>query len=93
MKWSASTTVVASDKQVSTELTDEAIILGLSSGEYYSLQDVGLLIWKMLATPVTVQEICDKIMEQYEVESLLCQQDVIELLQDMLIEDLIKVHI
>ncbi len=48
---SLTSTVVRSTDQVSTDWAARAVITGLQSGEYFSLEGVGLRIWEPLGNP------------------------------------------
>ncbi len=83
--------VSASEAQVSSELSGEAIILDLKSGVYYGLNEVGASIWNLIQQPKTVAEIQDAILAEYEVESEKCDRDVLVLLQDLAAKGLVEV--
>ncbi len=87
-----SSVVVAKKEQISTDLGGEAVILGLGSGQYYSLNDVGTRIWDMVQSPTTVLTLRDTIVGEYDVEADRCEQDVLEVLKDMASEGLIEVN-
>jgi hypothetical protein len=83
--------VVASKAQVSADLGEEAVILGLSSGVYFGLNEVGLRIWNLLKEPRSVRDILDILMNEYEVENNQCEQDLRSLLQDLQDNGLIEI--
>ena len=83
--------IVASKEQISTDLGGEVVILGLESGQYYSLNDVGTRIWDLVQGPKTVLELRDTIVGEYDVEPERCEQDVLEVLKHMVSEGLIEV--
>ena len=72
--------VVASKEQISTDLGGEAVILGLESSQYYSLNDVGTRIWDLIQEPKTVLDIRDAILDEYEVEPERCETDLLDIL-------------
>lgn len=71
--------VIAADV-LSSELGAEHVLLNLREGTYYSLEDVGGAIWKLLQAPVSVAEICRAIVDTYDVDPERCQRDVVRLL-------------
>jgi hypothetical protein len=71
--------VVATDRQVACEVGGEAVILHLDEGVYYGLNEVGARVWQLVQKPLTVAEIVDAIVAEYEVERAQCQRDVQEL--------------
>lgn len=88
---SLASTIVKSQDQVSTNLGNEKVILGLASEEYFSLKDVGARIWEIIQGPKTVQEILDSILNDYAVEPERCERDLLAILQELADEGLIEV--
>ena len=84
-------TVVAGKQQVSRTIEDEAVILGLAEGVYYGLDDVGARIWQLVQEPRSVREICDAIVQEYDVDRAQCEHDVVALLERLSEEKLIEV--
>lgn len=87
----ASTVVVATKGQVSSDLAGEAVILSLNTGMYYGLNQVGAQIWTLLSTPIRVGDICDRIVRQYDVEVDRCERDVLNVLGELAAHGLIEV--
>ena len=88
---SSAYTVVASSRQVSTEVEGESVILNFDHGVYYGLDQVGGRVWSLLQNPVTPVEIRDQIVAEYEVESDRCEADLEELLGELHAAGLIEV--
>jgi coenzyme PQQ synthesis protein D (PqqD) len=88
---SASSTVVASPSQVSREVDGEAVILNFDAGVYYGLEGVGAAAWDHLGEPLTVAELRDKLVAQFDVEPERCEADLRELLADLAEAGLIEV--
>jgi hypothetical protein len=90
---SEQSTVVAVKDQVSSNLSGEVVILNLSAGMYYGLDEVGARIWELLQEPRTVSEIQETISMEYDVERSRVDHDVVALLQRLSDEKLIEVRI
>jgi hypothetical protein len=74
--------VVATKKQISSELVGGAVILDhRKSGVYCARNSVGASIWNLLHQPKTVNEIPDTLLTEYFVESSQCDRMVLPLLQ------------
>ncbi|HMN26795.1 MAG TPA: PqqD family protein [Caldilineaceae bacterium] len=84
--------VVASNEQISAHLGEEVVILGFKHGSYYSLDQVGLFVWNLLQEPHAVADICNAILEEYEVEFERCKQDLFALLTELSAVQLIEIH-
>lgn len=85
------TVVVASQQQVSAEVDGEAVILGMDRGEYYGLDPVGTRIWQLVQSPVSVAQIQDALVAEYDVTADQCLADLQALLNQMRQEGLIEI--
>lgn len=84
------TIVQVSANQVSSNLGDEAVVLNFENGIYYGLNPVSARIMELLAEPRTVRSIHEVLLEEYDVESERCRQDLINLLEKLREHDLIE---
>lgn len=82
---------VAKDK-LSADLADEAVILDVQSGAYYGLDEVGALIWALIQEPKAVDEVCQVLLQQYDVEADSCERDLVAFLQELADQGLIEVQ-
>jgi hypothetical protein len=87
---SRTTVIVASQRAISSDLAGEAAIIDFQSGSYYGLDEVGATIWKLIAEPRTVSEICDAVVAEYEVDPEVCERDVLALLGKLAASGLIE---
>jgi hypothetical protein len=85
-------TVVAAADQVSADLDGEAAILNLRNGVYYGLNPVGARVWELVQEPGTVAALCDRLMEEFDVERGRCEEEVLALLTDLEGAGLIEVR-
>jgi hypothetical protein len=85
-------TICAVTDQVSSDLGGESVILHLSAGTYYGLNEVGARIWSLIETPQRFQDVRDTICQEYEVETAVCEGDIANLLRDLSQVGLIEVH-
>lgn len=88
---SVDSVVVASKRQVSSDLGGEAAILDLEGGVYYGLDEVGARIWEMIQEPRPASEVRDALLEEYDVEPERCERDLLALLERLAEERLIEV--
>jgi hypothetical protein len=89
---SVSSSVVAANDQVSSDLGAEVAILHLEAGVYYGLDTVGARIWSLIQEPRTVKELREIVVSEYEVEPDHCERDLLALLQTLADEGLIEVR-
>jgi len=75
--------VTATQGQISSDLAGEAVILDLTSGVYYGLNEVGAKIWHLIQQPQTIQAIQHNLLQEYDVDPEVCTQDLLQLLQEL----------
>lgn len=85
------TRIKVSEDQVSSEVSNEIVILNLKTGTYHSLNPVGARIWQLIQEPKTVREIIDTLLVEYDVEVDVCERDLNELLTKLESAKLIEV--
>ena len=89
---SLQTTVMVTSQQVSCPLGDESAILNLKNSVYYGVNPVGATVWNLLKEAKTVGQIRDAILDEYEVDEVRCEKDLLALLEEMRSEGLIEVR-
>jgi len=80
---SADTRLVASDDVLSSPLGGEVVLLEPRAGVYYSLNEVGAVMWEQLQQPVTLEAICEAIVAEFEVDLATCEPDVRRVLAEL----------
>lgn len=73
----------------STVLDDEAVLLNLANGVYYSLNPVGTAIWEQLTGSQSLAEILGIVHRQFEVTEEIVRQDLVALVSRLREEGLI----
>ena len=58
---------------------DEYVILDLETGTYYGLDAVGARVWSLLAEGVALDDISDRLVEEYDVAPEQARSDVASL--------------
>ena len=85
------TVVVQVDKLIASDLDGETVMMSVQNGKYYGLDRIGSRIWALMDTPLCVSELCDILIEEYQVEPDDCRQDVLDLLNELEKHSLVKV--
>ncbi len=77
-------TIVRSKKKLDiTILNGEKVILDFTTGNYYVIKGVGSIILDMLEDEISVNDIIEKLLIEYDVSHEECEQSVIEFLQKL----------
>jgi hypothetical protein len=85
------TTLVADRTHVSAEVDGEIVVLQVTTGTYFGVDDVGAFIWRRLQEPMTVQDLCSAVVARYDVESAHVAEDLDRFLNDLLGAGLVAV--
>lgn len=91
-KITARSTVSAVEGLATCELDGESVVLSLTSGTYFGLNEVGARVWQLLAQPRTIDAICGVIAAEYEVELAQCLADVLALIEQLSSAGLVAVE-
>lgn len=90
-KYKAASRIVAADDQVSCNLEGKSLLLQVSSGHYFGLNEVGSLIWQKVQQGSTFEEIVVAVTATYAADREQVEHDVQSLLTDLEAEGLIRV--
>jgi hypothetical protein len=87
---SGHTTVVAAGELLSTEFSEESVILNLRDGVYYGLDNVGARIWGLIQQPITVNAVRDVVVSEYDVSPDKAWEDLLQLLHALTSRGLVE---
>jgi hypothetical protein len=81
-----------SNSQVSTTLSGDSVILNHKKGEYFTLNEVGSLVWEQMQSgPKTKEELISAVQAEYEISYDECNSDIESLLKDLTNENLVEI--
>lgn len=72
-----------------TDLSGEKVMIDFDSGKYFMIKGVGNDIWDMIQEEITVGEIIERLLQEYEVSEDECEQSVLEFLNNLKTFDII----
>ena len=78
------------DDVVFRDLAGEAVILNLTSGTYFGLNEIGTQIWHLLAEHGSTEKVIETILAEYEVDDVQFRHDLGELLHVLADKGLIE---
>ena len=84
-------TVVQVADLLSTTLEGNTVLMSLEQGKYYGIDSIGSRIWEFISQPRAVADVCDRLMDEFEVAGEQLVQDVLAFLNDLQNENLVKV--
>jgi hypothetical protein len=59
--------VVRSSEPIAAEVGDGLVMLSVEEGKYFSLNPTAAAIWRRLESPVRIGELCDQIVEEFDI--------------------------
>lgn len=62
---------------------DEIVMMGVDQGEYYAIKGVAATVWQHLEAPATLDELCARVAEEYDVSAAGCRADVAAFLEEL----------
>jgi hypothetical protein len=65
------------------EMGEEFVMMGLDQGEYYAVKGVAATLWRHLAEPRDLTELCALVAAEYDVTAELCHDDVVAFLEQL----------
>ena len=71
---------VRNETMIFTDLDDVVVMMDADQGLYYELDSVGARIWSLLETARPVAQLCDVLVEEYDVAPDACHRDVLDFL-------------
>jgi hypothetical protein len=81
--------VVQTKGHVVSDMDGSKVMLSIEKGKYYSLGQVGGLIWDLMESPTKIQIIIGNLMDRYEVGEEACKEQVLAFIRQLIKEDLV----
>jgi hypothetical protein len=78
-----STVLVRSPDPLTATVSGEVVMLDIGQGSYFGLDRSGTAIWDLLATPRSVADLCDQLVQRFDVSPETCRSEVIFFLYDL----------
>lgn len=79
-----------SDQALFSEIGNDVVALHIERGQCYGMENVTAAVWAMLAEPSTIESICARLLDRYEVEPDVCRAEVGKLMMTLQSEGLIE---
>jgi hypothetical protein len=84
------TVLVASPGLMASEVDGELVMMHIDKGTYYGLDPVAARIYQALAEPKSVGEVCELMLQKFEVDPDTCRTEVLSFSQDLLSEGIVQ---
>jgi hypothetical protein len=77
---------------LSSQVADEIVMLDTKTGDYIGLNPIGSSIWEKIATPISVENLCNALLDEYDVTEQQCQEETLNFLKELNDSGLLEVH-
>lgn len=74
---------IANKDVTSSEIGDELALLHPATGQYFTLNQTGSIVWGLLEKPRSAQEITLAVAEKYGIAASECQDDIGEIIAQL----------
>jgi hypothetical protein len=68
---------------LTSKIGDEIVLMTIESGKYFSINQVGSQIWEMIKKPVTAEDVCKELIQEYDVGMEQCLNDTLSFLDKL----------
>ena len=85
-----STAVMRDPDIIATDMDGETVMMSIEQGSYYGLGGVGPFVWEQLAEPLSVEELCRRVLEEFEIDQATCQADGFAFVDDLLEKGILR---
>jgi hypothetical protein len=76
---------------ISSEIDNESMLLHMENNNYYRIPATANRVWSMLVEPISIAEIIETLLAEYNVTREQCEKDVFNFLNDLLANNLIRI--
>ena len=76
---------------ISTKIDDETVMMDTNFEHYFGIKEVGARIWEILEHPTTLDELCEKLISEFDVSGEQCKQDILPFLTDLAEHEMVRI--
>jgi len=84
--------ITIAPQAVARKVGEELVILHLESGTYFGLDPVGARIWQLMGEGKALTEICEVMLDEYDVTREDLERDALSLAQSLAAQQLISIE-
>jgi hypothetical protein len=77
---------------MSGEVGDEVLALHVDKGVCYRFNKTASRIWSLIGEPRELREVINQLASEFRIDRVLCEREVLELLEDLQSDGLIRIQ-
>lgn len=74
-----------------SDIDNEVVLLNAETERYFGMDAVSTRAWSLLAQPQRLADVCDRLMEEFDVTRETCEQDVLEFVRKLADAKLVQI--
>lgn len=91
VEFNSHTVVRSSGESIEAEIHGESVILQLTTGVYFGVNEVGSRIWQLIKAPHRISALVQELKTEFNVEQDELESDVTKFIQQLLTADLAEI--
>lgn len=88
---SASDMIVQDEAALCSALDDDLIMIDVANGKYLTVDTVGAAIWQLIARPITITDLVERLADRYAASREQIHDDVLAFLDDLATRGLVRI--
>lgn len=85
-----STPIMRDPDIIASDMDGETVMMSIERGEYYGLDGIGPFLWEQLAEPASLEELCRRVLREYEIDETTCRADVSAFIEDLIAKGVLR---
>ena len=73
-------------------IDDEVVLLDMQAEKIYGMDPVASRVWELLAQPRNLEEVCDLLVQEFDVDRSICERDVLDYVGHLIEANLVNIH-
>ena len=74
------------------EVDRTVVMMSIDQGRYFGLEGVGPRIWSLLEQPRSFRQLCEALLDEFEIAPEDCRREVTTFLEELRRADLVRFH-
>ena len=83
MKLEIDSIIARNESIFAGEIDDELVMVSIDSGTYFVLNLTARRIWEILEAPMSINDVCDKLIDEYEIDPQTCKAEVLQFVEKL----------